>query len=240
VCQRYGGFLLRELQMKYELRTKNHEVEAFPITENTIHDKTLWPQWMMDGTLKEGGDIGSVYYLSSEDRGVSLVVVDRDGFGRVVTPGCWVVRHSDGSLTIMRHHQFNITYIKQEDHEKSEFVKHFEELMSVAVLIGNTDNKLTQAEWSKLCQDVRDVLAELSAVKHFSGGSDWDAPWQTGCFVVAMNRCNFEKLPERLLPLVNMYRQDSIAVFGGAVNLVHSDRKEQAIARFQELLSRSS
>jgi hypothetical protein len=224
--------------MKYELRKKNDEVEAFPITADSIHDKRLWPQWMIDGTLKEAGDIGSVYYLSSEDRGASLVVVDRDGFGRVVTPGYWIVRHSDGSLTVMRHHQFNITYIKQEDHEKSEFVKHFEEIVSVAVLIGNTDNKLTQAEWSVFCQDVRDVLASLSTVKHFSGGSDWDAPWQTGCFVVAMTRCNFEKLPTGLLPLVNKYRQDAIAVFGGEVKLVHNDKHEQALARFAEMLSR--
>jgi hypothetical protein len=138
----------------------------------------------------------------------------------------------------MRHHQFNITYIKQEDRKKSEFVKDPGEIVSVAVLIGTTDNKLTQAEWSEFCQDVRDVLASLSTVKHFSGGSDWDAPWQTGCFVIAMTRCDFEKLPESLLPLVDKYRQDAIAVFGGEAKLVHDDKHEQARARFEELLSR--
>jgi len=56
-------------------------------------------------------------------------------------------------------------------------------MTAICILIGNTDNKLTQLEWSEYCRAVRGMCEAHGAV-HFSGGSPTDAAWQNYCVCV--------------------------------------------------------
>ena len=82
--------------------------------------------------------------------------------------------------------------------------------MNVYVGIGNSDDKLTQTEWSDF---VREVEATLSYFRmHGSWFSRPDARWQNACWLVeALDPENNEKLKAHLRNLAKRYRQDSIA-----------------------------
>jgi hypothetical protein len=56
-------------------------------------------------------------------------------------------------------------------------------MTAICIQIGNTDNKLTQQEWSEYCRAVREVC-EAHGDVHFAGGSPTDAAWQNYCVCV--------------------------------------------------------
>jgi hypothetical protein len=56
-------------------------------------------------------------------------------------------------------------------------------MTAICIQIGNTDNKLTQQEWSECCRAVRGICESHGSV-HFSGGSPTDAAWQNYCVCV--------------------------------------------------------
>ena len=89
--------------------------------------------------------------------------------------------------------------------------------MDVCIQIGNTDNKLTQQEWSEFCGAIR-ALCEAHGDVHFSGGSPTDAPWQNYCVCVSTPS------PDDLRAVVSQRRathsQDSVAWLEGAVSFI--------------------
>jgi hypothetical protein len=56
-------------------------------------------------------------------------------------------------------------------------------MTAICIQIGNTDNKLTQQEWSEYCRAIRGIC-EAHGVVHFAGGSPTDAAWQNYCVCV--------------------------------------------------------
>jgi hypothetical protein len=93
--------------------------------------------------------------------------------------------------------------------------------MTTAVIqIGNSDNKLTQIEWSQFVSSVRDIIVPLSKAIHFDGGSKHDAPWQNACIVAEVASANREALVSRLRGCKEHFRQDSIAVTFGETAFV--------------------
>ena len=56
--------------------------------------------------------------------------------------------------------------------------------MTVVVQIGNSDDKLSQREWSEYVGDIQRVVGRWSEEIHFSGGSSFGAPWQNACWVL--------------------------------------------------------
>jgi hypothetical protein len=91
--------------------------------------------------------------------------------------------------------------------------------VTVTVQIGNTDNKLTQYEWSVFCKDVDWVVSKLGVI-HFSGGSSWDRPWQNACWVFETDRVNINEIKNSLNLLTIKYKQDAIAVTIGKTEFV--------------------
>jgi hypothetical protein len=83
------------------------------------------------------------------------------------------------------------------------------------VSIGNTDNKLTQAQWSMFVDAVRrlfqDVEHEVQLV--FEGFAHPDSPYQNACWGLLLpeRRSPVEMLRWRLARVAGLYRQDSIA-----------------------------
>ena len=94
-------------------------------------------------------------------------------------------------------------------------------MTTVTVLIGNTDNKLTQQEWAQFYMDVSGAVSREADRVQFSGSSPGFAPWQNACFVAVVERP--ERLRLALGALAAKWRQDSIAVVCGETEFVRSE-----------------
>lgn len=88
-------------------------------------------------------------------------------------------------------------------------------MTTVYLTIGNSDDKLTQAEWAKFIGDVNTsmILAKLDGgVVQFAGHSFPDAPWQNALWCVQLPDATAAgALKTQLAYLAHRYRQDSIA-----------------------------
>jgi hypothetical protein len=88
--------------------------------------------------------------------------------------------------------------------------------ITIAVLIGNSDNKLTQSEWSQFCSQTRDCIEDISNEIFFSGGSEWDAPWQNACWTISVDSGNLDLLKQRLTTIRKEFKQDYVALLCGS------------------------
>lgn len=83
------------------------------------------------------------------------------------------------------------------------------------VSIGNTDNKLTQVQWSLFVDAIRrlfqDVEHQVQVV--FEGFAHPDSQFQNACWglLLPADRAPVETLRWRLARVAGLYRQDSIA-----------------------------
>lgn len=100
--------------------------------------------------------------------------------------------------------------------------------MDVAVItIGNTDNKLTQQEWSEFVADVNRFVDKWRFNIYFHGCPPSDARWQNACWVLDARDLFGEPggmaidiLREELGRLAKSYKQDSIALMLGNSEMV--------------------
>lgn len=81
---------------------------------------------------------------------------------------------------------------------------------TVTIQIGNSDDKLTQKEWSCFVRDVRAHIQE-NCETHFDGGSRGDARWQNHCWVVAVPVDLIAALKVILFGIRRNYGQESVA-----------------------------
>lgn len=93
-------------------------------------------------------------------------------------------------------------------------------MVTAVVQIGNSDNKLTQGEWAHFAEYMRSAVSENVYRIHFSGGSDWDAPWQNACFVCEVNDDQIDGLTEAVKNCREQFKQDSAAITWGDTVLV--------------------
>lgn len=94
------------------------------------------------------------------------------------------------------------------------------ETVAVTILIGNTDNELSQHQWAHFAIAMHDTITNHVHQIQYRGGADWDAPWQNACWVC-------EVTPQQLQPLLNAvtdcrtdFLQDAAAVIVGDLMLV--------------------
>lgn len=96
--------------------------------------------------------------------------------------------------------------------------------MTVTIQIGNTDNKLTQAEWSdfvKLVADYIEAYVENRAADiHFFASSAGHAPWQNAAWIVAITDEHAPALREDIGTARRKFRQDSAAWTTGETSFV--------------------
>ena len=93
-------------------------------------------------------------------------------------------------------------------------------MITAVVQVGNSDDKLTQAEW---CAFLGATWAsvQLWAVQiHFEGFSQPTASWQNACWVCEIQPENTENLREDLAVVAGRYKQDSIALTLGLTEFV--------------------
>lgn len=86
-------------------------------------------------------------------------------------------------------------------------------MKTITVQIGNSDDKLTQAEWSEFVNKVDRAIALANGRIHFMGGSYNDAPWQNFCWVFNLRDDNREDgtLFRHLKLIRKAFKQDSLA-----------------------------
>lgn len=91
---------------------------------------------------------------------------------------------------------------------------------TVTIQIGNSDNKLSQREWSDYAGRMRLTISRNVDLVHFSGGSDWDSPWQNACWVCEVETAMIESLKKQIAHCRKNFNQDSVAVTYGETVMV--------------------
>ena len=95
------------------------------------------------------------------------------------------------------------------------------EKYTITILIGNSDDKLTQKEWSSFYNEVNVLTVIHTTTTHFAGASMPDKPWQNACWVVDVSKTHQHAiLKEHLDGLRKKYRQDSIAWVEGETKFI--------------------
>ena len=84
--------------------------------------------------------------------------------------------------------------------------------MIVYVSIGNSDDKLTQAEWSSFVARVANEVGAYATVVHGAWYSLPNARWQNACWCLGFDSAlAVEDIREALTEARKEYRQDSVA-----------------------------
>jgi len=92
---------------------------------------------------------------------------------------------------------------------------------TVIIQVGNSDDRLSQYEWALFIAELRSVIEQNVVQVHFSGGSDWCAPWQNACWVCQIaDDANVEQLIEKIQDCRGRHRQDAVAVTVGTTRFV--------------------
>ncbi len=95
--------------------------------------------------------------------------------------------------------------------------------MNVLISIGNSDDKLSQREWSRFIAAVRNVLHSYDDMLTIHG--EWfsapDTPWQNANWCIEiLDETDLHELRENLVIVRKHYRQDSIAWTQGPVEFI--------------------
>ena len=91
------------------------------------------------------------------------------------------------------------------------------------IQIGNTDNRLSQKEWSEFAMRAREAIQRTVHRVHFSGGADWDAPRQNACWVCEVLPDQLPGLKAALRRLCVEHRQESIALSVGEPEFITAE-----------------
>lgn len=84
---------------------------------------------------------------------------------------------------------------------------------AVVVVIGNSDNKLSQKDWSDFCAAVQKSLAKFTT--HFYGFPPGDKPWQNALWWVQVPAADIDFLRKNLRMDCRAFGQQCIALLIG-------------------------
>lgn len=91
-------------------------------------------------------------------------------------------------------------------------------MKTITIQIGNSDDKLTQKEWSMFIKNVDELILLWSYRVHFAGFSNPAMRWQNACWVFMI--ANPERIKAELTELGRKFRQDSIAWTEGKTEFI--------------------
>ncbi len=93
-------------------------------------------------------------------------------------------------------------------------------MTTVTILIGNSDDKLTQKQWSDFWSRVDAMIGSVAEDVHFKGASYGAAQWQNACWVIVINEEEFRWLTRELKAVRTAFQQDSVAIVVGETKFV--------------------
>lgn len=80
------------------------------------------------------------------------------------------------------------------------------------ISIGNSDDKLTQEEWSRFFHDISHAIGNYASTVHGEWLSAPQSRYQNACWCVVLDSLDDKKNLQELLAIIRkQYRQDSIA-----------------------------
>lgn len=83
--------------------------------------------------------------------------------------------------------------------------------MSIYVSIGNSDDKLTQKEWSEFYMDVSVIMSGWADQVHGQWQSLPSSRWQNACWCFDTDEKKAFRMKQELRYVARLYRQDWIA-----------------------------
>jgi hypothetical protein len=92
--------------------------------------------------------------------------------------------------------------------------------MIITLQIGNSDDKLTQKEWSQFFTTVDKEVNAAARQIHFTGTSAGHSQWQDACWVFELNASYRPSLRAALQLHRMTFRQDSIAWTEGETTFI--------------------
>lgn len=93
-------------------------------------------------------------------------------------------------------------------------------MKTVTIQAGNSDDKLTQAQWAGFVAACRDAIERSSAEVHFFGASAGWERWQNAAWVIAADEGVAADLRQELKKVRSQYAQDSIAWTEGETDFI--------------------
>jgi hypothetical protein len=93
-------------------------------------------------------------------------------------------------------------------------------MKTVTVLIGNSDNKLTQDEWADFVNHIESIINAFNEEMFFSGGSSTRERWQNYGFVFSIEEKLIGQLVSKLSKRRAEYKQDSVAWVQGETKFI--------------------
>ncbi len=93
-------------------------------------------------------------------------------------------------------------------------------MKTVSLLIGNSDNKLSQKEWSDFHEAVEHAVAHYEDGRQFTGCSEGCSPWQNACWVFTIDESKLSKLTFDLEGIRKLWKQDSVAIISGDTQFI--------------------
>lgn len=94
------------------------------------------------------------------------------------------------------------------------------EKITAIVLIGNSDDKLTQKDWHYFVTDVRTIIWIFEKEIHFIGSTEPFSEYQSGCFVFEMEKNQLEAFKNKLVLVKLRHKQNFIALIVGNTQLI--------------------
>ena len=96
----------------------------------------------------------------------------------------------------------------------------FAHVKTIVVQIGNSDNKLPQAEWAEFVRRVDRTIREHARTIHFFGGTENWAAWQRVCWVFDCEERRMSDLRSCLTAAREEFRQDAAAFTAGETEFI--------------------
>lgn len=84
-------------------------------------------------------------------------------------------------------------------------------MTTTVIQIGNSDDKLAQAQWAHFFKRVDDAVRSRASQIHFSGTSHPSAEWQNAAWVFEIDETPSLRLYDEMKVFCEMFNQDSIA-----------------------------
>lgn len=88
-------------------------------------------------------------------------------------------------------------------------------MSTLLIVVGNSDNKLSQIDWSDFVGDIRNAIEKTDATVHFFGGASTWEQWQNVAWVIDAKQESIDWLLFHIKEIRERHQQDSAFVMIG-------------------------
>jgi hypothetical protein len=92
--------------------------------------------------------------------------------------------------------------------------------LTLSVLVGNSDNRLTQMEWSSYAGKVNDLVRACTYHTFFNGAPYTASLFQNHCWVFSIHKDDYDKFEGEVREVALHYEQESVAIVKGKTHIL--------------------